>query len=108
MSDPKPTMRWNIVSKAENGLYYLEFVEFESGCSGSIVFQQIQQLCLPRRNALGNRVSSLLYSPVVYSTTVIKARELYCLMTHDLTFDRDATQPLARMSKPALPFVKSS
>jgi hypothetical protein len=72
MSDPKPDMRWNIVCKAENGLYYLEFVEFESGCSGAIVFQQIQQLCLPQRKAFSDRVSSLLYSPVVYTTTVIK------------------------------------
>jgi hypothetical protein len=79
-------MKWNVVRKAANGLYYLHFVEFESGCSGAIVFEQIQQLYLPRKNKLSERLSSLLYSPVVYTTSVIKARELYLLSKHDLTF----------------------
>jgi hypothetical protein len=74
MPDPKPTMRWNIVRKAKNGLYYLDAVEFDAGCSGTIVFKQIQQLCLAQRGTFNNRVSSLLYSPVVYTTTVIKVR----------------------------------
>jgi hypothetical protein len=77
MSNPKPTMRWNIVRKAENGLCYLDFVEFESGCSGVTVFEQIRQLCLPQKKTLGYPVSSLLYSPVVYITTVFKVREFY-------------------------------
>jgi hypothetical protein len=75
MPDPKPTMRWNIVRKAKNGLYYLNAVEFDAGCSGAIVVEQIQQLCLAQRETFSNRVSSLLYSPVVYTTTVIKVRK---------------------------------
>jgi hypothetical protein len=67
-------MRWNIVRKAENGLYYLDSAVLESGCSGAIVFQQIQQLCLPQRKAFSDRMSYLLHSPVVYTTSVIKAR----------------------------------
>jgi hypothetical protein len=72
MPDAKPTMRWNIVSKARNGLYYLEFVEFKPGCSGATVFEQIQQLCLPGEKVLSERLSSLLYSPVVYTSSFIK------------------------------------
>jgi hypothetical protein len=101
-------MRWNIVRKAENGLYYLEFVEFEAGCSGAIVFQRIQQLCLAQKRSLNNRVSSLLYSPVVYTTTVIKVRKLYFILAHDLTFGRDVTRAKARTLRPSLLFAKSS
>jgi len=79
-------MRWNVISKAQNGLYYLELVEFESGCSGAVVFEQIQQLCLPQRKTLSDRLSSLLYSPVVYTTTVTKVMKLNSSFAHDLTF----------------------
>jgi hypothetical protein len=76
MSKSKPTLKWNIIRTAENGLYYLELLELESGCSGAVVFKQLQQLCLPQRKALVDRMSSFLYSPVVYTTTVIKVRKL--------------------------------
>jgi hypothetical protein len=72
MSDPEPTTRWNVVRKAKNGLYYLEFVEFESECSEAIIFERIQQLCLPMRDASSDILSHFLYSPVVYTTTFIK------------------------------------
>jgi len=74
MSETKPTMRWNIIRKAENGLYYLEFVEFESGCSGAIVFGKLQQLYLSRKKAFREELAALLCSPVVYTTTVVKVR----------------------------------
>jgi hypothetical protein len=76
MSDSKPTMKWNIIRTAENGLYYLELLELESGYSGAFVFEQLQQLCLPQRKALVDRMSSFLYSPVVYTGTFIKVRKL--------------------------------
>jgi hypothetical protein len=108
MSKSKPTMRWNIVRKAKNSLYYLESVEFESACSGASVFEQIRRLCLPQRNILSYRLSSLLYSPVVYTTTVIKVRKLYSSSAQDLTSERDAIRLGARMSKPNLLYMKSS
>jgi hypothetical protein len=80
-------MRWNIIRKAENGLYYLEFVEFESGCSGATIFERIQQLCLPRKRIFSDRASSLLYSPIVYTTTVIKVSKAYFPFAHNLTFE---------------------
>lgn len=85
MSRSKPIASWNIISKANSGLYYLELVEFESGCSGPIVFEQIRQLCLPQRKTFSDRASSLLHSPVVYTTTVIKVIKLCFLFAHDLT-----------------------
>jgi hypothetical protein len=110
MSKSKPTLKWNIIRKAENGLYYLEIVELESGCSGEVVFEQIQRLCLPKRNScsLSHRGASLLYSPVVYTTTVIKVRELKFLSAHGLTFARDVTRLRARISKSSLRAMKSS
>ena len=84
---PITAIRWNIVRKAENGLYYLEFVEFEFECSGAIVFEQIRQLCLPKRKCFSDRVSSLLYSPVVYTTTLTKVRNLSFQLAHDLIFE---------------------
>lgn len=68
-------IRWNMIRKAKNGLYYLEFVEFESGCSGAAIFEQLQQLSVPQCNTFSDELRSLLYSPVVYITTAIKVVE---------------------------------
>lgn len=64
-----------MICKAKNGLYYLEFVEFESGCSGAAIFEQLQQLSVSQGNTFGDKLWSLLYSPVVYITTAIKVVE---------------------------------
>jgi hypothetical protein len=87
MPGPKSNLEWNIVRKAENGLYYLQFVEFEAGCSGTTVFEQIQQLCLPQRKAFSDRVSSLLCSQVVYTGTFVKVRQFDFSLTHDLILE---------------------
>jgi hypothetical protein len=60
-----------MIRKSKNGLYYLELVEFESGCSGAAIFEQLQQLRMSQDSACGN----LLYSPIVYITTAIKVVE---------------------------------
>jgi hypothetical protein len=101
-------VRWNLVRRAENGLCYLDFVEFESGCSGATVFEQIRQLCLPQRKTLGYPVSSLLYSPVVYITTVVKVREFYSANFAWSDFRRDVTRPKAGTSKPSPLFMRCS
>lgn len=64
-----------MIRKAMNGLYYLESVEFESGCSGAAIFKQLQQLSVSQGNACSDKLWSLLYSPVVYITTAIKVAE---------------------------------
>lgn len=75
MSDTKSTTRWNIIRKAKNGFHYLEFVEFESGCSGAAIFEQLQQLSVPQGNTFSENLRTLLYSPVVYITTAVKVVE---------------------------------
>jgi len=111
MSEPKPVTRWNIIRKAEHGLYYLDCVEFESGCSVTMIFQQIQNLCLPQKKAFSDRTLPLLCSPVVYTTTVIKVREPCVILAHYLTLlegrNSNESKDIEAQSPACEVFVKS-
>lgn len=69
MPDTEPTTRWNIVSKAKNGRYYLDHVEVKAGDTGASIFIKVQQLCLSSTKPLNWLF--VLYDPVVYTATAM-------------------------------------
>lgn len=69
MPDMEPTTRWNIISKARNGRYYLDHVEAKAKDTGASIFIKVQQLCLSSTKSLNWLF--VLHDQVVYTATAV-------------------------------------
>jgi len=85
MPDMEPTTRWNIISKARNGRYYLDLVEVEAKDTEASIFIKVQQLCLSSTKSLNWLF--VLHDPVVYSATAVPVGLDSLVRVRDLTVE---------------------
>ena len=85
MPDMEPTTRWNIISKARNGRYYLDHVEVKAKDTGASIFIKVQQLCLSSTKSLNWLF--VLHDPVVYTATAVPVGLDSLVRVRDLTLE---------------------